>query len=377
MARTASRSRGRGCRGVTAPSTGPGSASTTSWSTSSSTPGSSRTPRCITGISPRRCRTRAAGRSAAPPRGLPDYAALRRPAPRRPSGTMGHAQRALVRGVPRTCFGGPRTRSERRSGRHRRPHHLLLAHGLAVDAMRAARPSLDIGLVLNPAPVIGLDGVSDDTVRRVDGLRNRWFQDPVLTGAYPEDVLDDVAGVLDDPIEPGDLETISAPLEWLGVNYYHDLLLEPPVEPEPWPYPFAPPARLAAHTELVTDLRWPVARRSRRPASAPARHLSRTAAAGRHRERRRVHGPADRRPGRRRPPDHVPDRAPEGTGVGHGGRRRCVRLLRVVRLRQHGVARRLRPSLRRHPRRLRHDGPYPEGQRVVATRGHRRQPPSR
>jgi beta-glucosidase len=137
-------------------------------------------------------------------------------------------------------------------------HHLLLAHGLAVDAMRAARPSLDIGLVLNPAPVIGLDGVSDDTVRRVDGLRNRWFQDPVLTGAYPEDVLDDVAGVLDDLIEPGDLETISAPLEWLGVNYYHDLVFEPPVEPEPWPYPFAPPARLAAHTELVTDLRWPV-----------------------------------------------------------------------------------------------------------------------
>ena len=63
--------------------------------------------------------------------------------------------------------------------------------------MRAARPSLDIGLVLNPAPVIGLDGVSDDTVRRVDGLHDRWFQDPVLTGAYPEDVLDDVAGVLD------------------------------------------------------------------------------------------------------------------------------------------------------------------------------------
>ena len=45
---------------------------------------------------------------------------------------------------------------------------------------------------------------------------NRWFQDPVLTGAHFEDVLDDVAGVLDDLIEPGDLETISAPLEWLG-----------------------------------------------------------------------------------------------------------------------------------------------------------------
>jgi beta-glucosidase len=137
-------------------------------------------------------------------------------------------------------------------------HHLLLAHGLAVDAMRAIRPSLEIGLVLNPAPVVGLDGVGDDAVRRIDGLRNRWFLDPVLTGAYPNDVLDDVAAVLDDLIRPGDLETIAAPLDWLGVNYYHDLLFEPAVEPEPWPYPFVPPARLAARTDLVTDLGWPV-----------------------------------------------------------------------------------------------------------------------
>ena len=124
--------------------------------------------------------------------------------------------------------------------------------------MRAARPDAQLGIVVNPAPVIGLDGIGDDAVRRVDGLRNRWFLDPVLTGAYPKDVLDDLAAVLDDLIEPGDLETIAAPLDWLGVNYYHDLLFEPPVEPEPWPYPFAPPAHSAARTELVTDLSWPV-----------------------------------------------------------------------------------------------------------------------
>ena len=137
-------------------------------------------------------------------------------------------------------------------------HHLLLGHGLATAAMRAARPDAQVGIVVNPAPVIGLDGIGDDAVRRIDGLRNRWFLDPVLTGAYPKDVLDDLAAVLDDLIEPGDLETIAAPLDWLGVNYYHDLLFEPPAEPEPWPYPFVPPAHLAARTDLVTDLSWPV-----------------------------------------------------------------------------------------------------------------------
>ena len=50
-------------------------------------------------------------------------------------------------------------------------HHLLVAHGLGTEAIRAARPDSRIGLVLNVAPVIGRDGVSTDTVRRVDGLR--------------------------------------------------------------------------------------------------------------------------------------------------------------------------------------------------------------
>ena len=91
--------------------------------------------------------------------------------------------------------------------------------------MRAARPDAQVGIVVNLAPVIGLDGIGDDAVRRIDGLRNRWFLDPVLTGEYPKDVLDDLDSVLDDLIEPGALETIATPLDWLGVNYYHDLLL--------------------------------------------------------------------------------------------------------------------------------------------------------
>ncbi len=138
-------------------------------------------------------------------------------------------------------------------------HHLLVAHGLGTEAIRAARPDSRVGVVLNVAPVIGRDGVSTDTVRRVDGLRNRWFLDAVLTGAYPTDVLEDLEPVLDGVILGGDLEVIAAPLDWLGVNYYHDLVLGAGGDPtRPWPYPFTGPAQMVADTSLITDLDWPV-----------------------------------------------------------------------------------------------------------------------
>jgi beta-glucosidase len=138
-------------------------------------------------------------------------------------------------------------------------HHQLLGHGYAVAAMRAAHAGLDIGIVLNPAPVIARQGVSADTVRRVDGLRNRWFFDAVLLGSYPADVLEDVAAAVDGLVAEGDLDAISAPLDWLGVNYYHDLLLGPGDDDQaPSPYPFSPPTHIVADTPVVTDLGWPV-----------------------------------------------------------------------------------------------------------------------
>jgi beta-glucosidase len=138
-------------------------------------------------------------------------------------------------------------------------HHLLLGHGLAASAMRAQRPGLEVGIVLNPAPVVGRDGVTADTVRRVDGLLNRWFLDATLLGAYPADVLDDVGTAAEGLVADGDLALIAAPLDWLGVNYYNDIVLGPGERPGvPSPYPYAPPAHVVADTEMVTDLGWPV-----------------------------------------------------------------------------------------------------------------------
>jgi beta-glucosidase len=102
-------------------------------------------------------------------------------------------------------------------------HHLLLGHGLAVQRLREIVSDAQVGVTVNLYPVTPMDdsGRHDDAVRRIDGLMNRWFLDPLLTGGYPKDVLADLAPVTDAAfILDGDTETIHQPLDFLGVNYY-------------------------------------------------------------------------------------------------------------------------------------------------------------
>jgi beta-glucosidase len=100
-------------------------------------------------------------------------------------------------------------------------HHLLLAHGLALPALRAT--GSPVGVTLNQSPAVPLspDPADVAAARRQDLLVNRLFLDPLLTGAYPADYLD-VWGRLTDAsfVHDGDLATIGAPLDFLGVNYY-------------------------------------------------------------------------------------------------------------------------------------------------------------
>jgi beta-glucosidase len=106
----------------------------------------------------------------------------------------------------------------------RATHHLLLGHGLAVAALREAGSSAEVGITLNLYPVhpASTDSADLDAARRLDGMQNRIFLDPVLRGSYPSDVLADLTarGFDLDHIQPGDLDIISAPIDVLGVNYY-------------------------------------------------------------------------------------------------------------------------------------------------------------
>lgn len=101
-------------------------------------------------------------------------------------------------------------------------HHLNLAHGLAVtEIRRAARNAPDVSATLNfHVPRHGSDD-AEDAVRRIDALANRAFTEPILRGAYPDDLLADTAGVTDwSFVRDGDLAKIAAPIDVLGVNYY-------------------------------------------------------------------------------------------------------------------------------------------------------------
>ncbi len=103
-------------------------------------------------------------------------------------------------------------------------HHLLLGHGLAARALaEAAGPSLRVGISLNLAPVSPVTSGAGDVAaaRRFDGHLNRWFLDPVLRGSYPEELLAEyLPFVGGDFLREGDLETIRADIDFLGVNFY-------------------------------------------------------------------------------------------------------------------------------------------------------------
>ncbi|MCR8940872.1 GH1 family beta-glucosidase [Streptomyces sp. OUCMDZ-4982] len=116
----------------------------------------------------------------------------------------------------------------------RASYHLHLGHGLAVQAVRAASSDARVGIVNNLSPIEPATRSEADlaAARRADGHINRWWLDPVLGRGYPQDMVE-LYGV-ELPVRPGDLETIAAPLDWLGLNYYfRQIVTADPTGPAP------------------------------------------------------------------------------------------------------------------------------------------------
>ncbi|MCX2182779.1 beta-glucosidase [Streptomyces sp. SKN60] len=153
----------------------------------------------------------------------------------------------------------------------RAAHHLNLAHGLAVGALRAALPTAtaaEVSLTLNLHAVRASSDVprDRDAARRIDAVGNRIFLDPVFHGRLPKDLVEDTAAVTDwSFVRDGDLATAAAPIDSLGINYYSPTEVaaagpgaaDDSGEPSPW-------AGAERHVRFVpvagprTAMDWPV-----------------------------------------------------------------------------------------------------------------------
>ncbi len=100
-------------------------------------------------------------------------------------------------------------------------HHLLVAHGLAAQAMRAIQPQVEVGIVLNMSPPEAADDSPEDRAAAEQTWQKNegWFLSPLLQAHYPPAVWE-AYGSKVPAIRPGDLALVAQRLDFLGVNFY-------------------------------------------------------------------------------------------------------------------------------------------------------------
>lgn len=106
-------------------------------------------------------------------------------------------------------------------------HHLLLAHGLGMQAIRSAAPRAKTGIVLDAFPTeAGTDLAQDQEIAERAWQRGTgWFLGPLLQANYPTEMWSSL-GDATPQVQPGDLAQISQHLDFLGINYYSRHLVE-------------------------------------------------------------------------------------------------------------------------------------------------------
>lgn len=128
-------------------------------------------------------------------------------------------------------------------------HHLMMAHGAAVQAYRATGRN-KIGLVVNIEPKYAASQADADlaATRRGEAYMNRQYLEPALLGAYPEELVE-VFGQAWPKWQASDLELIRQPLDYIGVNYYTRSVVRS--EPTAWPLR-SMPVKQKQHTHTET-----------------------------------------------------------------------------------------------------------------------------
>jgi beta-glucosidase len=133
-------------------------------------------------------------------------------------------------------------------------HHLMLSHGLAIPIISQNSPGAEVGISLNLYPQTPASASVEDReeAEHVDGKINRWFLDPISGKGYPQDIVSFYKNPMAF-VSEGDMETIAAPVDFLGVNYYSRGIARSSLIPEEKNEP-----RSIFSTGEFTDMGWEV-----------------------------------------------------------------------------------------------------------------------
>jgi beta-glucosidase len=137
-------------------------------------------------------------------------------------------------------------------------HHLMLAHGLGVQAWRAVQPATLMGIVLNPELCDPATASAADVAaaRMAELERNDCFLNPLFGRDWPQELIDQI-GERQSDRRPGDLAICAQPLDFMGLNYYTRSIARAPIEADELRrgYAFVPPEANAKH---LTDIGWEI-----------------------------------------------------------------------------------------------------------------------
>jgi beta-glucosidase len=148
------------------------------------------------------------------------------------------------------CIGGQAPGITDHSLLLRTIHHVNLAHGAAIDVLRAHVPEASLGIIHNHQPCLAATDLPEDgaAARKFDAYWNGAFPEPQLLAHYPPLLADLIAPYQ----EPGDLARICRPTDWFGLNHYSPLYVQ--VDGNPLGVGFGPTPPEVPRTSIG----WPV-----------------------------------------------------------------------------------------------------------------------
>jgi beta-glucosidase len=119
-------------------------------------------------------------------------------------------------------MGGGRRDRAGRDTFHRALHHVNLAHGAAVDVLRAHAPGSLVGCIHNVQPALPSSPADAQAAETCDAYWNKAFPDPQILGLYPSAMQ----AAIEPHMQAGDLARIRRPLDWFGLNHYSPVFIK-------------------------------------------------------------------------------------------------------------------------------------------------------